>query len=63
MRTAPANGARNGLYALSEGMSGFAAPVAFTGEQVPGALGPGQLAAAAELPDVQVRLGYLARSF
>ena len=36
---------------------GFAAPVAFSGEQVPGALGLGQLAAAAELPEVQVRLG------
>jgi hypothetical protein len=36
---------------------GFAAPVAFRGEQVPGALGLGQLAAAAELPEVQVRLG------
>ena len=30
---------------------GFATPVAFTGEQVPGALGLGQLAAAAELPE------------
>ena len=37
---------------------GFAAPVAFSREQVPGALGPGQLAAAAELPEVQVRLGH-----
>jgi len=36
---------------------GFAAPVAFSGEQVPGALGLGQLATAAELPEVQVRLG------
>ena len=39
------------------GHIGFAAPAAFSGEQVPGALGPGQLAAAAELPEVQVRLG------
>src|SRR5215472_8906776 len=35
----------------------FAAPVAFSSQQVPGALGPGQPAAAAELPEVQVRLG------
>ena len=42
---------------------GFAAPVAFSGEQVPGALGLGQLAAAAELPEVQVRLGYPAPPF
>ncbi len=36
---------------------GFAAPVAFSGEQVPGAFGLGQLAAWAELAEVQVRLG------
>jgi hypothetical protein len=36
---------------------GFASSVTFSGEQVPGALGLGQLAAAAELPEVQVRLG------
>ena len=40
---------------LIGGDAGFAAPVAFSGEQVPGALGLGQLAAAAELPEVQVR--------
>ena len=39
-------------------MSVSPAPVAFSGEQVPGALGLWQLAAAAELPEVQVRLGY-----
>jgi hypothetical protein len=42
---------------------GFAAPVAFSGEQVPGALGLGQLAAAAEFPEVQVRLGCPAPPF
>jgi hypothetical protein len=42
---------------------GFATPVAFTGEQVPGAPGLGQVAAAAELPEVQVRLGYPAPPF
>jgi len=43
--------------------AGFATPVAFSGEQVPGALGLGQLAAAAELPEVQVRFCCLAPSF
>jgi len=36
---------------------GFAAPMAFIGDQVPGTLGLGQPVAAAELPEVQVRLG------
>jgi hypothetical protein len=43
--------------------AGFAAPVAFSGEQVPGPSGLGQLVAAAELPEVQVRLGYPAPAF
>jgi hypothetical protein len=41
---------------------GFAAPVTFSGEQDPGALGLGQLAAAAELPEVQVRASARCRS-
>ena len=41
--------------------TGFATPVAFTSGQVPGALGLGQLAAAAELPEVPVRPSYPAR--
>ena len=48
---------------LIGGDAGFAAPVAFSREQVPGALGLGQLAAAAELPEVQVRFCCPAPSF
>ena len=43
--------------------AGFTGPAAFRGEQVPGVLGLGQPVAAAELPEVQVRLGYPALPF
>jgi hypothetical protein len=48
---------------LVGGDAGFAALVASSGEQVPGALRLGQLAAAAELPEVQVRSCCPAPSF
>lgn len=42
---------------------GFAVSVAFSGGQVPGALGLGQPIAAPAFPEVQVRLGYPAPPF
>lgn len=59
---APAGDGGTGRTPRQRGIS-LAAPVALPGEQVPKALGPGQLGTAAELPEVQVGLGYAAPPF
>jgi hypothetical protein len=62
MGTAPLVTAERVVGLVRGGVS-LAAPVALPGERVPGALGPGQLVTAAELPEVQVGLGYPAPPF